>query len=501
MFKSRVAASTLSAKRLDADFYRPDYLATEALLLAQPVSQLGEIGHFFAGPFGSLLPSNLYLEEGIPLFRVGNVGQFEVLPDNFAHLAPEVHRELKASEVLPGDLLVVKASVGEKICKVPDWIPKANITQHIIGIRPNGTFDTDYVSAFLFSKFGVSQLQRYSLGSIIQYLGIGDAKSTYIVKPDALVQLYIGDKIRQAERLRAWAKSLRSEVDQNLDALALNSSAVASMVNRVAVDQLEDRLDPRPYRTHYIDLARAIKGKTNSRLLDVADLASGCPVSSDDFVAAGPVPLVRIRNIGYDDFIDLDIGVRESLHTDEGKYQAAEGMIVLGMDGIFRAQFFVTEDLPMLVNQRVAMMTAHGIRPELLTHWLNRVEGQMQLNQWAVKTTVEHTSLSDLGRVRIPRLDPAKEDELGDMLMSARLAYRYSRYLTVAAKAMVEALIEGCVDEGLLISAQQCLEAGNDELDGALLARLKSDGFDGDGESLFPDLDQLYVLLDQAEQA
>ena len=152
MFASRVKASTLSSKRLDADFYRPDYLATEELLLTKSVNQLGEIGHFFAGPFGSLLPSDLYLDEGVPLFRVGNVGQFEVLSENFAHLAPSVHSELKASEVLPGDLLIVKASVGEKICKVPDWIPKANITQHIIGIRPNGKFDIDYVAAFLFSR-------------------------------------------------------------------------------------------------------------------------------------------------------------------------------------------------------------------------------------------------------------------------------------------------------------------------------------------------------------
>ncbi|WP_240341701.1 hypothetical protein, partial [Pseudomonas viridiflava] len=74
-----------------------------------------------------------YLDKGIPLFRVGNVGQFEVLTDNLAHLAPHIHDEPKASEVRSGDLLVVKASVGEKICKVPDWIPRANITQHILG--------------------------------------------------------------------------------------------------------------------------------------------------------------------------------------------------------------------------------------------------------------------------------------------------------------------------------------------------------------------------------
>jgi len=499
MFVSRVSATRLSSQRLDADFYRPEFLANEAKLLTHKVGRLGEVGHFFAGPFGSLLPSNLYLDEGIPLFRVGNVGQFEVLTDNFAHLAPHVHNDLKTSEVRPGDLLVVKASVGEKICKVPDWIPKANITQHIIGIRPNGTFDTDYVSAFLFSNFGVLQLQRYSLGSIIQYLGITDAKGTFILKVGSIAQKYIGDKVRQAERLRACAKALRSSVDAKLDQLSLPTSEVPAMVNRVSIERLETRLDPRPYRTHYINLVDRIKAVKHSCVSDVAELASGCPVSSNDFIDGGEVPLVRIRNIGFDEFIDLDTGVTKELHKDELKYQAKENMIVLGMDGIFRAQFFLSDELPMLVNQRVGILTANDIRAELLTHWLNRPEGQMQLNQWAVKTTVEHTSLSDIGRVRIPRLDSGVEDSLADKLASARWAYRYSRFLTICAKLLVEALIKGQLTEAELIAAEQALQAGNEHLDRHILNRMKTDGIDGQGLALFGDLDGLYRLLTQTE--
>lgn len=217
MFVAKVAPENLNTKRLDSDFYRPEYVEIDSALSHLNCVKLGTFGKFFTGPFGSKLPSNLYLDEGIPLFRVGNVGQFEVLSENFAHLAPAVHEELKVSEVLPGDLLIVKASVGEKICKVPEWLTKANITQHIIGIRPNGSKDTDFVSAFLFSYYGVGQLQRYSLGSIIQYLGITDAKGVNLYSPDPQVQKYIGDKVRQAEQLRAWAKqevtSLRREFE------------------------------------------------------------------------------------------------------------------------------------------------------------------------------------------------------------------------------------------------------------------------------------------------
>lgn len=500
MFHTKTSSSYLNIQRLDADFYRPDYLDLDEKLQALPNIALGKIGQFFSGPFGSKLPSNLYLDKGIPLFRVSNVGQFEVLLDGMAYLDENVHQELITSEVRPGDLLVVKASVGEKICKVPEWLPKANITQHIIGIRPNGVCDIDYVSTFLFSSYGVGQLQRYSLGSIIQYLGITDAKSVILYNPKSLVQKYIGDKVRQAELLREWAKSLRVEVDNELNKFSFATDLIPSTVNKVSTQLLEDRLDPRPYRNHYINLVDQIKKVTHSKIGKLASLNSGCPVSSSDFLEEKAVPLIRIRNIGYDDFIGVDTYISKSLYEEEGKYKAEENMIVIGMDGIFRAQFILAEELPMLINQRVAILKPNEIRSELLTHWLNRPEGQMQLNQWAVKTTVEHTSLSDIGRVLIPRLTPEIEDYLADKLRNARKALKASKALAESAKYIVENLIEGEVTEDQLIQAQNALEQGDTGLDRAILSQMTEDGYAVAGSKpLFSDIDEFYDLLEQAK--
>lgn len=500
MFFAKIQPESLNAKRLDSDFYRPQYLEIDNILSRLNCVSLGSVGHFFTGPFGSNLPSSLYLDEGVPLFRVGNVGAFEVLINNFAHLAPSVHEELKVSEVLPGDLLIVKASVGEKICKVPKWLPKANITQHIIGIRPNGQADIDYVSAFLFSHYGVGQLQRYSLGSIIQYLGITDAKGVNLYTPHLIAQKYIGNKIRQAEKLRIFAKNLRFKVDVQLSNLNLPINETPQMLNMVNAQTLEDRLDPRPYRSHYLNLVKAIEALPHNPVSKLVVLASGCPVPSKDFTENAGVPLVRIRNIGFDDFIGLDTGVNNELYQDAVRYHAKEAMIVIGMDGNFRAQFFIADELPMLVNQRVAMLTPKTIRGELLTHWLNRPEGQLQLNQWAVKTTVEHTSLADIGRVLIPRLDVEIEEQCADALLNARLAYRYAKFLTQTAKALVEAIIEDQLTEDQLIQAKQALDDGDTGLDQAILSKLSLDGYAVEGaKPLFSDLDELYRLLESAK--
>ena len=62
--------------------------------------------------------------------------------------------------------------------------------------------------------------------------------------------------------------------------------------------------------------------------------------------------------------------------------------------------------------------------------------------------------------------------------------------LSTAARILVEALIERTVTEAELIAAHTDPTA-----DRALLARLKTDGLDGDGDPLFPDLDRLFELL------
>ena len=93
-FTAHVDAAILAPKRLDPDYYRPEHIRDERTLRAIGSAELREAGRFFAGPFGSALPSDLYLDSGVPLFRVGNVGSLEVVRENMAHLDEKVHRSL-----------------------------------------------------------------------------------------------------------------------------------------------------------------------------------------------------------------------------------------------------------------------------------------------------------------------------------------------------------------------------------------------------------------------
>ena len=97
-------------------------------------------------------------------------------------------------------------------------------------------------------------------------------------------------------------------------------------------------------------------------------------------------------------------------------------------------------------------------------------------------------------------LAPSKiQNQICELIEAKRKSDKLSRHLTVAAKLLVEALIEGQLTEAELIAAEQALQAGNDQLDRRILNRLKTDGIDGQGPALFSDLDELHRLLAQAE--
>lgn len=441
----------------------------------------------------------------VPYVSTKQVKGLHAYIDDAKYISKEADIEWAKCRVEDGDIIINKSgNVGAAavLCCAP--YAYANSVSDIINIKlaKNSEIDRDYLVVYLNSPYGQKQLQRLSGGAIFSHVSLHAIPDIRIFHPDIKAQKYIGDKVRQAEQLRAWAKRLRASVDEKLNSLNLPINEPPQLLNRVSVQTMEDRLDPRPYRSHYLHLVNEIEKLPHDSISSVVGLASGCPVSSKDFLENAGIPLVRIRNIGFDDFIGLDTGVSKDVYQDASKYQAKEKMVVVGMDGIFRSQFFVADELPMLVNQRVAMLVPQKIRGELLTHWLNRPEGQMQLNQWAVKTTVEHTSLSDIGRVLIPRLEEILESKLADDLLNARLAYRYAKFLTQAAKTLVEALIEGQLTEQQLIQAHQALGDGDNSLDQAILSKLSDEGYAVEGaKPLFSDIDELYRLLESAAEA
>ncbi len=369
--------SSILVERLDPNFYQPSLVENDKLIKSKGWVELQSL--YEASGIGNTSAVERYYSEAadsIPYISGKVIKSFNIDLDECQRISLDSHKnELTKSALKPTDVLVIRKGDMGNACVVPSEVNEANCSSEVIYLKMKASSNPYYLVSYLNCDQGQKAFKRLGRGTIIPGVSLLDVPRLPIPKVSEFVQKYIGDKVDQAEQLRAWAKLLRTSVDAHLNSLNLPINEPPALLNRVSAQTMEDRLDPRPYRTHYLCLVREIEKLPHDSISTLVELASGCPVSSNDFLENSGIPLVRIRNIGFDDFIGLDTGVSQDVYQDATKYQAKDKMIVVGMDGIFRSQFFISDELPMLVNQRVAMLSPQNIRGELLTHWLNRPEG------------------------------------------------------------------------------------------------------------------------------
>jgi type I restriction enzyme S subunit len=507
MHATSVSPVLVDPLRLDPDYYHPQHLEDEQRLRAFGAVSLKETGKFFAGPFGSKLPSSLYLDSGVPLFRVGNVGSMEVDLRDMAHLAPHVHADLTASEVRAGDLLIVKASVGEKICRVPATMERANITQHIIAIRPNGKYDFDYLAAFLFGNYGRRQLERRSLGSIIQYLGISDSKTVLFPKLGDNAQAYIGDKVRQAERLRAWARTVELEADQLL-AAALGASPTdwlaglrvsgllpsGGFSTRVPAQLIRGRLDADGYHPELREISLRASGQPLFRQLpELVEIVT----DQRERVKGGNSLLAYISILHVDTrgFIDFDAAASHTPESD-GR-ECFPGDVLLSGINPAANRIGVCPDRQgrLACSPEFSILRPSGdVTADYLAFALRSIPCLHQLIHLGQGTSssrrrIEEVELRDLW---VPVI--TEHDAVAKQFALRQICIGFGGALTTAAKFLVEGLIDGKVSQADLQAAHTDREA-----DRAILRRVTTKGLDvTDEPPLFPDLAQLERALADA---
>ena len=531
MLTTRTAPRVLTTSRLDPDYYAPIHLQDEERLRSFGCFDLGACGRFFVGPFGSELPGSLYRTTGIPLLRVSNVGSLDLVEDNLVFLDELDHKKLSASEVIPGDLLIVKASVGEKVCRFPSRFARGNITQHIIGVRPSGHADMDYVAAVLFSPIGRRQLARRSLGSIIQYLGVVDARSVLIPSVAPLAQRYIGDKVRQAERLRARAQRLegaarravallvrsRGDADSAMGELKsvlggatpfefrANEQAArgSTLQSRVSSDLLLGRLNAEAYQEEFLDNDRILRA-SGWTLKPLGELVMA-PINNS---IRGVTEHLTGNHQGVPMFRPADIEglwmsessaprVDALFEQEHAKARVLPGDIVLAIAGTVAAAGRIGETVSYgNINGSSARIRIGGPLRGFALFFFESIYGRRSLMRQAVGSVQKHLNLEDLPDVRIPVPEPGYCTPFEQVLVLSGRARHHAADLITAATQLVEGLINGTISEREVVHAASSMDAKTPPADAALLRQLKDPI---SKRLLFPDMDALVAAISEAD--
>lgn len=506
-------ADELTVKRLDANYYSPEFVANQKL-----------VEKFKTVSLDSLRKKDAPIVYGILKPEGGSNGKYRVVkaenfedmfvdPNKCEEVSKKIYDEFLRSTAIAGDLLVaIGGYVGRPAILQSASQVSANINRHLARLRvDNSIIDSHFLVAVLSCSNGQLILNRQITGTVQAGINLEDLREVAVPVVNSMIQKYIGNKVRQAERLRTLGKKLSEKLDGAIETIfAGNPRPLKAHRSHVSKDMLlEKRLDAEFYSPESLWAESEIT-KSKYGFAPLGNLATrikdgpgGWGVSTNDYQESG-VPVIRSVNIvdGECDLSDC-VYISEKKHQDLISHEAKRGCVLLSVRGTIGRAAVFNDRQYRVASLNAAVVTIDckdEINPYFLAAFLNSPIGKIQANRIANGAVQLNMNLTETASNLVVTPPQTIQDEIAEIYKAKIDAKNASKQLTTIAKLLVEALIEGQLTEAELSAAEQALQAGNDQLDRRILNRLKTDGIDGQGPALFGDLDELYHLLTQAKE-
>lgn len=495
---NRISASDLQ-DFLTAQTYRPEITQAKSHILSLNNCSLQSV---CTKPIQQG-KSPKYVENGLKCIKPKNTNDMLVSIDDIDWIDPATKDQIQKQKLSYGDIVITRSGSGTiGRASIYCYEEEAYTNDHLFVVRPDKA-DSHYICAFLKSFHGQRLLEAGISGSTGQLnLSNEHIKSIPLFRPDDKVQKYIGDKVRQAEQLRTWAKRLE-QASSNLFADALGQLGYKKKEsNKIVRATLEDRLDPAFYDEKYsffnepwfIENSQPLK-------LFIEDGSYGVLPSSSSY-GKGDVKFIRATDLKN---ANIDPTCFTYVPEDEvvSKAKVSEGDILIEIKGAISSCELADAHLAgAYVNGSIFRFTTKGINNAYLTYFLSSLIKELYCERVSVNNIISYLDLASIHSLPVVRFENHIEELLARNLIKINSAKKYAFSLTQCAKTLVEALIKGQLTEQQLIQAQRAMDDGDNSLDQAILSKLSSEGYAIEGVTpLFSDIEELYRLLESAAEA
>lgn len=417
---------------------------------------------------------------------------------------PSQHAEFRASQLTAGDLVVAMGGYVGRAAICPPNPPVANIGRHSARVVVDSNkADPYFLWSFLTSAIGELQLKRQVTGSVQAGVNLEDLRVVELPRPTTEAQRYIGDKVRQAERLRERARRLEAAVATTHAQYIVPPTGIdfAKRTRRLAARSLTERLDAHFYPSAVEQYFRQLGGPSRSldRLCSLVVNGQSQPEAEEGVRQATVTNLGRSFVEGSLRIVEHPVdGSRALAPHDLLLCNAAHNKSYIGRDVTYsqmEGAYPSTEVMVVRVDR--TQLPASFVR-----HYLKTEIGYLQI-QSTIRGITAHSYPTDVKLIEIPiPAVPDAEREAwfatDDQMLAAGRCFDAARVLTTVATTLVEHLIDGRLTEADLVAAQKALEAGGRSADREILKALRQSDAPG-AKPLIADVDALYALLDGSE--
>jgi type I restriction enzyme S subunit len=345
------------------------------------------------GPFGSNLKSAHYVDRGVRVVRLQNIGIGRFLDADSAYISDDHFDALRKHECLPGDVLI--ATLGDPIlraCVLPATIPVALNKADCLQLRcDRARLLPEYLVGFLNSPTGQQLVAGLAHGQTRLRINLNQLRAIPILLPPIEEQRRIATILDRANNLRASRRTSIVAVD------ALAYSIFAHMFGGSAQSLTEHPLVP---------------------LKEVAEIQGGLQVTSKRKSNPIEVPYLRVANVHRG---SLDLSEVKTIRVTNGELRRSSlidgDLLVVEGHGnkaeIGRVAIWDGSIRPCVHQNHLIRVRCDPafMYPRLAEVYLNSFIGRRELLRAANTTSGLNTiSTADVSAARVPVV-PLKDQE------------------------------------------------------------------------------------------
>jgi hypothetical protein len=434
--------------RYDPQYYTPENMLFEEEIKAFPTIYLGKVALITDGQHGYFK-----LDENSDIRQITAKCIKEGLVDktNADRLAHITHNNNLRSSLAVNDVLVTTAGTIGQVGLVTEEIPPANIDQDIGRIAINGDGVSPYfIWAFLQSKFGRFQIERFTTGQVQTHLSLKKMKKLRIPllpnhgKVEDIVKRFVVSKTAAKEFYTQAQHLLESEL--GLDKLRFQKPV--GYTARFSELEQSRRSDAEFFHTKYEPLISAVKAyrggwSTLNQLTNrILPNFNGKGRSDYDYIEIGDI------NLSDGAYIPSRIPTKQL--PANAKIMLGGGEILISQVRPTRGAIAITDDTllhPTVCSGAFYVCTVKDqCQREVIWLYLRLIKAVFE--KYCGGTSYPTIESNYIAKFPVPLFEKKLAGKIQDLVVQSKNAKKESQKLLDQAKTRVEQLIEEATSEG-----------------------------------------------------
>lgn len=208
----------LDSKRLDANYYLPEYLMVEEKL--RKISTFPLMNNFIVSDGNHLTISRYFSNEGdVPYYRGQDISSFFIENSEPVFIPLRIYQDscMQRSHFQSGDVLLSIVGTIGSLSLIPSWFGSATGSCKIAILRSKGEYSGGFLAAFLLGKYGQLQVKRETRGAVQMGLILEDIAHIRIPEVSTEIQEEIGNIVELAIIKNSESKKLLANAQEMIN--------------------------------------------------------------------------------------------------------------------------------------------------------------------------------------------------------------------------------------------------------------------------------------------